>query len=303
MPNLLTIDDLNLQHIQAILDKADYYQTHTLAHHQKGKHLANQVACNMFFENSTRTLNSFILAESYQDMIALSPELSRSAMAKGESIKDTLLTMQAMGAKLFVIRHASDAWIEDIKSWGLSTPIINAGCGIVAHPTQALIDLSVIQSRFEDLSELTVAIVGDLKHSRVARSQIKLLTKMGVKNIRTIAPEGLQLEETTNTQSFDNIAQGLDKADVIIRLRLQKERLDQQSTPAFIEKEIQRFCITEEALKVANKDMILLHPGPCIVGVDIAEPLMTHTQNMILNQVSHSVAIRMACVDFVLDCL
>jgi aspartate carbamoyltransferase catalytic subunit len=302
MPNLLTVDDLDTQSIQAILDKAEHYQTHTLAHHQRAKHLANQVACNLFFETSTRTLNSFILAENFQDMIELSPDLTRSAMAKGESIKDTILTMQAMGTSLFVIRHANDDWIEDIKAWGLSTPVINAGCGRVAHPTQALIDLGVIQSRFSDFSTLRVAIVGDLKHSRVARSQIKLLSKMGVKDIRTVAPTYLQIENGFNTQSFDNLEDGLKDVDVVIRLRLQKERLDQKLSTNR-EEEIQRFCITENVLKVAHKDMILLHPGPCMVGEDISEKLMTHSQNMILNQVSHSVAIRMACIDYVLGYL
>jgi aspartate carbamoyltransferase catalytic subunit len=303
MPNLLTIDDLTTADITAIIEKAGHYQTHTLAHQQKAKHLANRVVTNLFFETSTRTLNSFSLAESFQDMVVLSPDLSRSALAKGESIKDTLLTMQAMGSALFVIRHENDAWIEGIKPWGLSTAVINAGCGRTAHPTQALIDLCVIQSRFADLSQLKVAIVGDVKHSRVARSQIKLLAKMGVQDIRTVAPDYLQIDDADfSVSQFDNLEQGLKDVEVVIRLRLQKERLDEKLTTNMTA-EVQRFCITQQALKVAHNDMILLHPGPCMVGEDIAEGLMDHSQNMILEQVANSVAVRMACIDFALGCL
>lgn len=298
MPNLLTIDDLDVCTVTAILDKAMYYRNHHLAHKQKTKHLSNYVATNLFFETSTRTLNSFVLAEQYQDMIELSPDLSRSALAKGESIKDTILTMQAMGTELFVIRQESDHWIEDIKYWGLSASVINAGCGCTAHPTQALIDLSVISSRFTQLNDLKVAIVGDIKHSRVARSQIKLLSKIGIKDIRTIAPDSLQLENKL-VQNFTDLTEGLKEVDVVIRLRLQKERIDKAQSGKMIAA-VQDNCITKEALKVVNKDMILLHPGPCMVGEDIAEDLMTDSQNMILTQVSHSVAIRMACIDFVM---
>ncbi len=298
MRSLLTVGDLDAASVQAILDKARYYQTHTLAHSQKTKHLSNKIATNLFFEPSTRTLNSFALAESFHDMIVLSPDLSQSALVKGESLKDTLLTMQAMGTALFVIRHEDDHLIDHLKDWDLATPVINAGCGQLEHPTQALIDLSVIMSRFPDLSSLQVAIVGDLKHSRVARSDIHLLSMMGVKTIRAIAPLALQIENSPiELQRFDNLEEGLKDVDVIIRLRLQKERLDKKLTRS-MQNEAQRFCITLDAMKYAKKDTILLHPGPCMVGVDVAEELMMHSQTMILTQVNHSVAIRMACIDF-----
>jgi aspartate carbamoyltransferase catalytic subunit len=298
MPSLLTIEDLDVIRIQSILDKASYYQTHMLAHHQKTKHLSNRIVTNLFFEPSTRTLNSFALAESFHDMIVLSPDLSQSALVKGESLKDTLLTMQAMGTALFVIRHEDDNLIDHLNDWDLATPVINAGCGQLEHPTQALIDLSVIMSRFPDLSSLQVAIVGDLKHSRVARSDIHLLSMMGVKTIRTIAPDALQIQDSPiELQRFDNLEEGLKDVDVIIRLRLQKERLDKKWTRS-MQNEAQRFCITLNAMKYAKKDAILLHPGPCMVGIDVAEELMMHCQTMILNQVHHSVAIRMACIDF-----
>ena len=303
MPSLLTIDDLDVIIIQSILDKASYYQTHMLAHHQKSKHLSNRIVTNLFFEPSTRTLNSFALAENFHDMMVLSPDLSQSSLVKGESVNDTLLTMQAMGTALFVIRHQDDALLIDLKNFLLTTPVINAGCGQWAHPTQALIDLSVIMSRFPDLSSLKVAMVGDVKHSRVARSDIHALSMMGVKDIRTIAPDALQIKNfPIETQSFDNLEEGLKDVDVIIRLRLQKERLDKQLT-SDMQNETQRFCITQAALKYAKKDAILLHPGPCMVGVDVAQDLMTYSQTMILNQVNHSVAIRMACIDFAMDCL
>jgi aspartate carbamoyltransferase catalytic subunit len=161
----------------------------------------------------------------------------------------------------------------------------------------------VIQSRFADLSQLKVAIVGDVKHSRVARSQIKLLAKMGVQDIRTVAPDYLQIDDADfSVSQFDNLEQGLKDVEVVIRLRLQKERLDEKLTTNMTA-EVQRFCITQQALKVAHNDMILLHPGPCMVGEDIAEGLMDHSQNMILEQVANSVAVRMACIDFALGCL
>jgi aspartate carbamoyltransferase catalytic subunit len=303
MPNLLCVSDLDAVTVEAILKKANYYQTHQLAHHQKSKHLANRIVTNLFFEPSTRTLNSFVLAESFHDMLILSPDLAMSSLVKGESIQDTLLTLQAMGTALLVIRHQDDSLIDNLKNWALPVPIINAGCGKLAHPTQALIDLCVILSRFPDLSALRVAIVGDIKHSRVARSQIQLLHLMGVREIRTVAPKALQATQSKIlTQSFDTLEEGLNNVDVIIRLRLQKERLD-KSLSAHAHNEVQKFCITQDTLKYAKKDAILLHPGPCIVGVDIAENVMKNSQTMILNQVNHSVAIRMACIDFSLGYL
>lgn len=303
MPNLLTIDDLSNAAIEAILQKASYYKTQLLAHHQKSQHLQNRVVTNLFFEPSTRTLNSFQLAESFQDMVTLAPHLASSALTKGESIYDTLLTMQAMGSELFVIRHKDDDLLNQIEQWQLQAPVINAGCGQTAHPTQALIDLNVILSRFDALDDVVVAIVGDIKHSRVAQSQIKLLTQWGVKNIRTVGPASLQnASPHTSVTHYDNLQQGLNGADVVIRLRLQKERLGEQLA-LDMDDFVQSFCITPKTITYAKNDAIVLHPGPCIVGEDFSTEFMTHPQNMILSQVAVSVPTRMACIDFALNCL
>lgn len=304
MPNLLTLDDLSPADITQILEKAAYYKTNILALHQKAHHLQNRVVANLFFETSTRTLNSFILAEQTQAMTVLTPDLAQSALQKGESIIDTLKTFEAMGVAAFVIRSKDEQLLHLLTEMPFKAHFINAGIGCRAHPTQALIDLSVILKHFADLKGLRIAIVGDVKHSRVAQSQIKLFNKMGMTDIRLIAPESLHLENSKDMiyESYTDIDQGLKGVDIIIRLRLQKERLPQTLALDYDQFK-QNFLITKQKLALAKPNALLMHPGPCMVDEDIEAALMSHPQNVILEQVSHSVAVRMACLDYVFNSL
>ena len=299
MPNLISADDLNVNDIQALLNKAQHYAHTTIAHHAFAKGLAGYVVANLFFEPSTRTQNAFEIAQKRHAMVVQSPVLAHSALVKGESVVETVMTMQAMGVDAFVIRHQTDHLFQDLLNAGVRAHLMNAGCGTWAHPTQALIDLAVIMMRHPDLSQLTVAIIGDVKHSRVARSQIRLLTKMNVGEIRVIAPESLAIDDAPASVLFEHdIKKGLDGVQVIICLRLQEERFVQQfelDKTAYV----QRYCLTPELLAFADPKAIVLHPGPCMVGIDMTQSVADSPQSMVLKQVQQAVPIRMAVLDYI----
>jgi aspartate carbamoyltransferase catalytic subunit len=204
-----------------------------------------------------------------------------------------------MGVNAFVIRHQEESLFQDLLNAGISAHLINAGCGAWAHPTQALIDLAVIAARHPDLSQLTVAIVGDVKHSRVARSQMRLFSKMGVGEIRVISPASLAMDDAPAGVIFEeDIKKGLVGAQVIICLRLQEERFAQQfelDKSAYV----QRYCLTPELLAYADPQAIVLHPGPCMIGTDMTQSVIESPQSMLLKQVQQAVPLRMAVMDYV----
>ena len=221
-----------------------------------------------------------------------------SSMQKGESLTDTVATMAALGATVVVVRHGeNDACHKLQKSLGDKISIVNAGSGMLHHPTQALLDLFTIQEKLGRLSGLKVAIVGDLKHSRVAHSLINALNIMGDNEINLVAPEQLQIANPTVGLAFDNLAAGLKDVDVIYMLRIQKERFDASST---LQNYTKQWQLNNSTLGYAPDTAIIMHPGPFNRGVEISDKIVQHPRSCIEHQVTNGVFCRMSILDYVL---
>lgn len=261
--------------------------------------LSNTTLATLFFEPSTRTRCSFELAARYLGANVINLDTQTSAHQKGETLLDTVNNLAAMGVELFAIRHAESGIPETIANQVADNiHIINAGDGCHAHPTQALGDMLTLQQHQPDFSQLKVAIIGDIAHSRVARSQIQALSALGAGEIRLIAPDAFmptdlaQLPVTTH----HTLASGLDGANVIITLRIQKERIKESNNISF-ESFAHEYGINEENLTRCNPDddFIILHPGPINRGVELSSTLADHPQHaLILKQVRNGIAARMA---------
>lgn len=257
----------------------------------------------LFFEPSTRTLNSFLIAAKRLNALTLSPNLSHSALCKGESLEDTIHTLEAMGTDCFIIRHSDDNLINHVRNIvNKDTSIINAGSGITEHPSQALLDLMTIQQHYPVLNSIKVAIIGDIKHSRVVGSLLPLLTTMGVRHISCIGPHewlSTAINHDNITYSSD-IETGLKDADVIMTLRIQKERLSKTEQ---LDENLysHQFCLTPDRLKLANPQAIVMHPGPMNQHTEIHPAVATSKQSVILSQVKNGVAMRMALIDYCLN--
>ena len=264
--------------------------------------LRGKTIVNTFFESSTRTCSTFELASKRLSADVINFNANMAALKKGESLLDTLKNILAMGIDMFVVRHyASGAAEFIVKHLGDRVSIVNAGDGNHAHPTQALIDMLVIKKHKKDFAGLKVAIVGDILHSRVARSEIAALSLLGVKTIHLIAPRTLlprQLEDD-RVKLFDNLDEGLEAMDVIMVLRLQKERMN----GAFIPSEHEYYLsygVTEQRLKRAQPDVIVMHPGPINRDVEVSGAVVDGKHSMILKQVGYGVAVRMAVMSVIL---
>lgn len=269
----------------------------------KGKKLPNlkgRAIINLFCENSTRTRTSFELAGKYLGADVVSINTATSSMTKGESLRDTLMTIEAMGVDAIVLRHKSEGSAEYAAKI-VNPVIINAGDGAHAHPSQALLDLFTIQQAKGRIAGLKVAIVGDILHSRVARSDIFGLTKMGAE-VHLAGPKTLlpRFFEFDGVQVHDNVEDAIKNADVINVLRLQLERMQTGlfSTP----REYARvFGINEERLSLAREDVLVLHPGPQNKGLEISNEVTYCKNSAIHDQVQNGVAIRMALLDLTLN--
>ncbi len=300
MAHLLDIKSLAPKTIEQLLDKADDFLddkdwTLNYRHFLKGCAVAN-----LFFESSTRTRISFELAAHYLGADVINVPIDVSAINKGETIIDTLHTLEAMGISHVVMRHGDDNAAHDMAQQ-LSQPssaLINAGSGRCFHPTQALLDALTIRRHKKTFSNLCVAIIGDVLHSRVASSLMTILQKLGVVNIRWVGPERLlPTEYPEGVCGFHQLEEGLNNADVVVALRLQKERMQEALIPnddAFFTS----FGLTEARLQFANPDAIVMHPGPINRGIEIASEVADGPQSTILEQVRHGVAIRMAVLDY-----
>ena len=256
---------------------------------------------NFFFEPSTRTRSTFELAAKRLSADVMNFHADTTAVRKGESLVDTIRNIQAMGADMFVIRHPDSgaaAFIADHVEDDVC--VINAGDGRHAHPTQALLDVFTIRRRKPDFSSLGVAIVGDVLHSRVARSEIAALKTLGVRDVRLVAPRTLtpRCVEELGVRTFRDLESGLEGVDVIIILRLQKERMQGSFIPSENE---YYFCygITTGRLKRAKPDAIVMHPGPINRGVEISSEVADGPQSVILDQVNYGVTVRMAVMSLV----
>ena len=297
--HLIEMGVLDKQTIDYLFQSAEHFLINSLEKETLLKTLSGKVVTNLFFESSTRSRNSFIIASKRLGAIVINPDMSTLATVKGESLIDTIRTFEAMGTSLFVIRHSDNnaaAFVAAELSSNAS--VINAGDGDNQHPTQGLLDLFTIHRHKPNFPELKVAIIGDILHSRVARSLIEGLHIMGVQTIRLVAPAGLVPNDVDRlgVQVFHTLKDGLQDADVVVALRIQKERMQQASIPD-PNKFYQQFGLTLESLAYAKPDAIVMHPGPINRSVEIDSSVADGPQSVILEQVRNGVAMRMAIMD------
>jgi aspartate carbamoyltransferase catalytic subunit len=294
--HFLTLDGLSRELLTDILDTADSFIEVGERSIKKVPLLRGRTVVNLFFEPSTRTRSTFELAAKRLSADVLNLDISSSATSKGESLSDTLLNLEAMASDMFVVRHSQSGaphFIAENVTPGVA--IINAGDGRHAHPTQAMLDMLTIRQHKGRFEGLKVAIVGDVLHSRVARSQIRALNELGVDEVRVIAPGTLlprDVEDLGCSVEYD-MKRGMRDLDVVIMLRLQNERMEGALLPS--EREFFRlYGLTQDKLALAKPDCIVMHPGPINRGVEIESSVADGPQSVILNQVTNGIAIRMA---------
>ena len=294
--HFLGVEGLSRIQLENIIQKAMGYFDNT-GRLTNTTELAGKTVMNLFFENSTRTRTTFEAAQKRLGANVLNLDIARSSTNKGETLRDTLWNLEAMSADMFVVRHfASGAAHFMATEVTPNVAIINAGDGWHAHPTQAMLDmLTIYREAPKSFDELSVAIIGDIKHSRVARSDISALQTLGVKDIRVIAPKTLLPKGISRygVSVFENIDKGVADVDVIIGLRIQNERIGSPLLPSTSEY-FKMYGITENRLKLAKPNALVMHPGPMNRGVEIASGVADGKQSVILKQVNNGIAVRMA---------
>jgi len=294
--HLLTIDGLPRDVITHILDTASSFLEVSDRQVKKVPLLRGKSVFNLFFENSTRTRTTFEIAATRLSADVVNLDVRTSSTSKGESLLDTIDNLAAMHADMFVVRHAqSGAPFMIANHVGPGLHVINAGDGRHAHPTQGLLDMYTIRHFKKDLTNLTVAVVGDILHSRVARSDIHALTTLGVPEVRAIAPLTLLPPglEQMGVRTFTDMREGLKGVDVVIMLRLQNERMRGALLPS-AQEFFKHYGLTPEKLALAKPDAIVMHPGPMNRGVEIDSAVADGAQSVILEQVTFGIAVRMA---------
>ncbi len=299
--HFLDIEGLNQAILTEILDTADSFTSVTDRTIKKVPILRGKTVANLFFEASTRTRSTFELAEQRLSADILSLNVDTSATVKGESLLDTLQNLEAMQIDMFVIRHRDSGsahfFAQHVRP---GVAVLNAGDGQHAHPTQAMLDMYTIRHHKQDFTALRVAIVGDILHSRVARSQIHALNLLNTAEVRIVAPRTLIPDgvESLGVRVFEDLERGLEDVDVVIMLRLQRERMRGALLPS--EKEyFRKFGLSQERLARAKPDAIVMHPGPANRGVEIESSVMDGSQSVILQQVSFGIAVRMAVMSMI----
>ncbi len=294
--DLLGIRNLSAEEIVGILDTAENFLEINRREIKKVPTLRGKTVINLFFENSTRTRTSFELAAKRLSADAVNISVASSAVAKGETLLDTALNLDAMSPDAIVVRHRS-AGVPHQLAKVSKAAIINAGDGANEHPTQALLDAMTIREHKKKFENLEVAIVGDILHSRVARSNIHLLTKLGAKirvaGPKTLVPDDFAHLVEKNLSVCANVEQAIEGADVVMILRIQSERQDSAYFPTLREYAI-HYGLTQERLNLAKSDAIVLHPGPMNRGIEIASEVADSSRSLILDQVKYGVAVRMA---------
>lgn len=291
--DLLSMRELTVDEIRLILDTAESMKEVARRDIKKVPALRGKTLINLFYEPSTRTRTSFEIAGKWLSADVINISISSSSVAKGESLKDTGLTLQAMHPDVVVIRHPS-AGAAEFLAKRLAASIINAGDGAHEHPSQALLDLFTIREKVGRLEGLKVAIIGDIAHSRVARSNIHGMQKMGM-DVRVAGPRTMlpRFVERLGVEVFTNLDRAIAEVDVIMMLRLQIERQQAGLFPSL--REYSRlFGLTVERLKAAKSNVLIMHPGPINRGVEIAPDVADGPYSLILNQVENGLAVRMA---------
>ncbi len=294
--HLLSVGDLNSLEVAALLDLADHYVEVNRKSEKRADVLTGLTQVNMFFEASTRTQSSFEIAGKRLGADVMNMAVATSSLSKGETVLDTAMTINAMHPDFLVVRHPSSG-AALLLSQKLACSVINAGDGQHEHPTQALLDALTIRRHFGTLEGLIIAICGDVLHSRVARSNIELLTKMGAR-VRVVAPSTLLPVGVARfgVHVFNTMAEGIKGADVVMMLRLQSERMSGTFVPS--PREFYRFFgLTAEKLKYAKPEALVMHPGPMNRGVEIDSDVADGVQSAIQLQVEMGVAVRMAVLD------
>jgi len=293
--HLLSIEGMTKDEIQKLLDRADFFAN--LDRHSDTKFLPGYVVLNVFFENSTRTRVSFELAARRLGAEVINISLINSSIKKGESLLDTASTLNAMKPDLLIVRHPHSGAPILFADY-LNCSIINAGDGRHEHPTQALLDALTIKRRIGRLEDLKISICGDIANSRVARSNIHLLTTMGAE-VRCVAPSTLMPSnlEKLNVKCFYDMDEGIKNSDVIMLLRLQNERMSGTENPS--EREYFKFFgLDEKKLSLASPNAVIMHPGPMNRGVEIASSLADDpSRSLIKTQVEMGVAVRMSIIE------
>ncbi|MDH3744066.1 MAG: aspartate carbamoyltransferase catalytic subunit [Acidobacteriota bacterium] len=291
--DLLTIADLSSDEIELILETAESFREVSRRPVKKVPTLRGKTVVNLFFEPSTRTRSSFEIAEKRLSADTINFSAGSSGLVKGEGLVDTALNLQAMNPDLIVIRHAHPG-VPQLLAGRIAAGVINAGDGAHEHPTQALLDALTIRQHKKRIEGLKIGIVGDIEHSRVVRSNIHLLTKMGasvtVGGPRTMMPAGLGKMGVVVAHDLEA---AIDGADVIMMLRVQMERQSRARFPS-VREYFNLFGLTRERLKAAKRGAIILHPGPMNRGVEIASDVADGPYSVILEQVANGVAVRMA---------
>ncbi|MGR9115140.1 MAG: aspartate carbamoyltransferase catalytic subunit [Gammaproteobacteria bacterium] len=303
LKHFLSIEGLSKTLLTEILDTAESFAGMSEHHVKKVPILRGKTIVNLFFENSTRTRTTFELAAKRLSADVININIATSATSKGESLLDTIRNLEAMFVDMFVVRHATSGAAHFIaEHTAPHISVINAGDGQHSHPTQAMLDMFTIRQIKKDFAPLKVAIIGDILHSRVARSQILALNTLGVAEVRVIAPKTLLPAhvETLGVTVSHNLTDGLKDIDVIIMLRLQKERMTSALLPSESEY-FKCFGLTPEKLKTAKPDAIVMHPGPINRGVEIDTRVADGPQSVILRQVSNGIAVRMAVISMAMQ--
>jgi aspartate carbamoyltransferase catalytic subunit len=300
LKHLLTIEGLPRAVVSHILDTAEGFVGVADREVKKVPLLRGKSVFNLFFENSTRTRTTFEIAAKRLSADVLNLNINTSSASKGESLLDTIDNLSAMHADMFVVRHATSGapfliaqHLDRLR--GPHVHVINAGDGRHAHPTQGLLDMYTIRHFKKDFTQLRVAVVGDILHSRVARSDIHALTTLGVPEVRaigpyTLLPSGL---EQMGVRVFTDMREGLKDVDVIMMLRLQNERMRGALLPS-AQEYFKHYGLTQEKLALARPDAIVMHPGPMNRGIEIESSVADGPQSVILDQVTFGIAVRMA---------
>jgi len=301
--HFLTLEGLSRELLTEILNTADSFVDMSAQSVKKVPLLRGKTVVNLFFENSTRTRSTFELAAKRLSADVLNLDIKTSATSKGETLRDTLWNLEAMASDMFVVRHPDSGaahFIAEHVTPGVA--IINAGDGRHAHPTQAMLDMVTIRRHKGDFSRLKVAIVGDILHSRVARSQIHALNTLGAAEVRVVGPKTLlpKTIESLGVKVYYDLAAGLRDVDVIVMLRLQTERMASAFLPSQGEF-YKLYGLSRERLAVAHPEAIVMHPGPINRGVEIESEVADGCQSMILKQVGYGVATRMAVMSMAMS--
>ena len=289
MNHLINTRDFSLEEIEQLLERATEFLDE-----KPREILKNKTVITIFFENSTRTRSSFEIAAKRLGAMVVSLDVSRSSSSKGETLFDTAANLDAMGPDAIVVRHKSSG-VPHILANYVNCPIVNGGDGAHAHPTQALLDLFTMKRHFGDVRGKKVAIVGDIKNSRGANSNIELLARVGVEVILVGPPHFLP---QTNLRVHHRIEEVIDEVDVIMSLRAQTERHANQIY-ASLKDYGTDFCITSKLM--GNRDIIILHPGPVHRNVDVDDFMMKDPRSKILEQVKNGVAVRMAVLEKLIE--